>query len=249
MNRVKRLRSVHPTYYYFLFWLAIWSCRQKQPETLLATPEAATTGYKVIAIKDGDTIELLKDGKPLRVRLLGVDAPEKNQDYGTVARQFTSDLCFNKVVQLIVDGQDRYGRTVGTIVLPDGRTLNNELVRNGYAWHYKAYSRDQTLAQLETEARQNRRGLWEKSRPVAPWDFRKSRRQANNPASTAQAIPLPSDASRRVFICTSAGATTYHLRKTCSVLKRCKAGSEVVTRGTAVVNRRRTVCKVCAKPV
>ncbi len=249
MNRVMRLRSLHPTYYYLLFWLVIWSCRQKQPETLPTTREAAPSGYKVIAIKDGDTIELLKDGKPLRVRLLGVDAPEKNQDYGTVARQFTSDLCFNKVVNLIVDSQDRYGRTVGTIVLPDGRTLNNELVRNGYAWHYKAYSRDQTLAQLETEARQNRRGLWEKPRPVAPWDFRKSRRQSGNSANTAQNIPRPSDASRRVFICTGSGATTYHLRKTCSVLKRCKADLETVTRGTAVVNQRRTACKVCAKSV
>jgi len=151
-------------------------------------------------------------------------------------------------VNLIVAGQDRYGRTVGTIILPDGRSLNNELVRNGYAWHYKAYSHDETLAQLETEARQSRRGLWGKPRPVAPWDFRKSRRQTSNPASTAPNMPRPSDAARKVVMCASKGATTYHLRQTCSILKRCKAGLDTVTRGAAVVNWRRTACKVCAKP-
>ncbi|QMU27232.1 thermonuclease family protein [Adhaeribacter radiodurans] len=244
-----RPRSFHPTIIYLLFWCLLWSCRQHQTETVAEKSTSSATGYKVIAIKDGDTIELLKDGKPVRVRLLGVDAPEKNQDYGTIARQFTSDLCFGKMVNLVVDGNDRYGRTVGTIILPDGRTLNNELVRNGYAWHYKAYSRDKTLAQLEIEARQNHRGLWEKRNPVAPWEFRKSRRTSNNSDKTvAQNIPRPSDAARKVYICASEGATTYHLSKTCSVLKRCKAGIETVTRGTAVMNRQRTACKICAKP-
>lgn len=248
MNSFRQMRHFHPTLVYFLFWLLLWSCRQQQPETADALT-AISTGYKVIAIKDGDTIELLKEGKPLRVRLLGVDAPEKNQDFGTVARQFTADLCFGQMVNLIIDGNDRYGRTVGTIILPDGRSLNNELVRNGYAWHYKAYSHDETLAQLETEARQNRRGLWEKPNPTAPWNFRKARRQTNNSDNTAtKNIPRPADASRQVFICVSSGATTYHLQQNCSVLKRCKVAKETVTRGTAVINRRRTACKVCSKP-
>lgn len=232
---------------YFLLWAIVCSCRQQQPETLPAAATTSNSGYKVIAVKDGDTIELLKDGKPVRVRLLGVDAPEKNQDYGTVARQFTSDLCFGKFVNLVVDGQDRYGRTVGTIILPDGKSLNQELVRKGYAWHYKAYSHDETLAQLEIEARNNHRGLWEKPKAVAPWEFRKSRRQPNNAAVTRANLPQPSDAARKVFICASTGATTYHLRQSCSLLKRCKAGLETVTRGTAVVNQRRTACKVCFK--
>lgn len=240
--------QLHPALTYLLLWLLLWSCQQRKSET---TQETATNnGYKVISIKDGDTIELLKNGKPLRVRLLGVDAPEKNQDFGTVARQFTSDLCFGKTVNLVVDGNDRYGRTVGTIILPDGRSLNNELVRNGYAWHYKAYSHDETLAQLEIEARQNRRGLWEKPNATAPWEFRKARRTQNNlDKANTVAIPRPSDAARQVFICTSSGASTYHIRNNCSALKRCKANLETVTRGTAVMNRRRTACKVCTKPV
>lgn len=238
------MRKIHPTIFYCLLWVVLWACQQQTQE--VAEQETATaSGYKVIAIKDGDTVELLKDGKPLRVRLLGVDAPEKNQDYGTAARQFTADLCFGKMVNLIVDGSDRYGRTVGTILLPDGRSLNNELVRNGYAWHYKAYSHDETLAQLEVEARRNRRGLWEKPNAVAPWEFRKSRRTQNNPVA-AKNIPRPSDAARKVFICDSKGATTYHLRETCSVLRRCKAEIKTVTRGTAVMNERRTACKVCS---
>jgi endonuclease YncB( thermonuclease family) len=239
------MRKIHQFIFYTLLWLSIWSCKQKTQEAVQEAPAGTNGGYKVIAIKDGDTVELLKDGKPLRVRLLGVDAPEKNQDYGTVARQYTSDLCFGKTVNLIVDGNDRYGRTVGTILLPDGRSLNNELVRNGYAWHYKAYSHDETLAQLEEEARQNRRGLWGKPNPIAPWEFRKSRRTQNNP-ELAKNIPRPSDASRKVYICDSKGATTYHVRENCSVLNRCKAGEKTITRGTAVVNLRRTACKVCS---
>src|SRR5437868_5394717 len=97
-----RLRSLHPIWGYLLFWLLLWSCQQHQTETVAEKATTNTTGYKVVAIKDGDTFELLKDGKPVRVRLLGVDAPEKNQDYGTVARQFTSDLCFGKMVNLVV---------------------------------------------------------------------------------------------------------------------------------------------------
>ena len=244
------MRHLPSSFAYFLFWLLLWSCQQRRSETRQETTPATNNGYKVISIKDGDTIELLKDGKPVRVRLLGVDAPEKNQDYGSVARQFTADLCFGKYVNLIASGTDRYGRTIGTIILPDGRSLNKELVRNGYAWHYKAYSHDQTLAQLETEARQNRRGLWEKPKPTAPWEFRKARRTSNQiQQGKTAALPRPSDAARKVIICTSSGATTYHTRKNCSVLKRCQAGRQTITRGTAVMNRQRTACKVCSKPV
>jgi len=210
-----------------------------------ATVEEDTSGYKVTAIKDGDTIEILKDGKPLRVRLLGVDAPEKNQDFGTRARQFTSDLCFGKNVNLVVDGTDRYGRTVGTIILPDGRTLNQELVRGGFAWHYKAYSKDEGLGRLEEEARSEKRGLWAGKNPTAPWDFRKNQRTGVENISTENIPAKPADASRRVYICDSEGATTYHGSKTCSSLKRCKSEIKAVTRGTAVVNLRRTAHATC----
>ncbi|GAB3819579.1 hypothetical protein GCM10028895_18210 [Pontibacter rugosus] len=139
--------------------------------------QTATSGDKVIGIKDGDTIELLQNGQPVTVRLYGVDTPEKTQAYGQKAKQFTSDLVFDKHVRLIVENKDRYGRTVGTILLPDGRSLNEELVKNGYAWHYKAYSNDKNLANAEADARRFKRGLWQDANPVAPWDYRKEKNQ------------------------------------------------------------------------
>lgn len=72
--------------------------------------------------------------------------------------------------------RDRYGRTVAEIILPDGRNLNRELVRNGFAWHYRRYSSDQTLEALEQEAGDNRRGLWHDPHPVPPWEFRQEHR-------------------------------------------------------------------------
>jgi micrococcal nuclease len=132
--------------------------------------------YKVVKIKDGDTIELLSaDYQNITVRLAGIDCPEKAQDYGQKARQYTALLCFGKDVKMEGDTKDRYGRTVATIILPDGKSLNYELVRNGYAWHYKAYSKNPELDNLEQYARSNRLGLWQDENPVAPWLFRKKK--------------------------------------------------------------------------
>jgi len=127
---------------------------------------------KVIAIKDGDTIEMLVDSLPLRIRLAYIDCPEKNQAFGQKAKQFSSDLCFGKIVKAVKTDTDRYGRTIAFVYLPDGRCLNNELLKNGFAWHYKKYSQDKTLAQLENTARANKLGLWLDPNPVAPWEFR-----------------------------------------------------------------------------
>jgi endonuclease YncB( thermonuclease family) len=74
-----------------------------------------------------------------------------------------------------VRGRDRYGRTIGDVFLPDGRHLNQELVRAGYAWWYRRYSADQRLAALEGEARAARRGLWTDPNPQPPWEWRKGR--------------------------------------------------------------------------
>ena len=132
--------------------------------------------YKVVKIKDGDTIELLSsDFQNITVRLAGIDCPEKSQAYGKAAKQFTALLCFGKDVKILGDEHDRYGRTVATILLTDGKNVNYELVRNGYAWQYKAYSDDAELARLEQYARDNRLGLWQDSNPVAPWNFRRNK--------------------------------------------------------------------------
>jgi micrococcal nuclease len=239
MRHLKLLR-----YYLFLLLFLFLAC-QGRPDS----------GPKVIGVMDGDTVELLENNQPVRVRLYGVDAPEKNQDYGTRARQFASDLAFGKNVQLIEKGKDRYGRIIGIIILPDGRSLNEELVRNGYAWHYTAFSKDQNLARLEEEARQHRRGLWEMPNPTPPWEFRQSRRTnrttASAPLKKAPSAPTPrygpALAGSTVYICDSRGATAYHTSPTCRVLNRCKSEIIQIPLQQALDGGRRPD-KVCVAP-
>lgn len=140
---------------------------------LLAGPAAAEEfTARVVGVTDGDTIKVLHANHSETVRLLGVDAPEKRQAYGDRARRFTSDLAFDRTVIVHATGRDRYGRLLGEVVLPDGRSLNQELVRAGYAWWFRKYSRDVQLARLEEDARQARRGLWADAAPQAPWEYR-----------------------------------------------------------------------------
>jgi micrococcal nuclease len=202
--------------------------------------------YKVIAVKDGDTIELLENGQPLKVRLYGIDAPEKNQDFGTRAKQFTSDLCFGKNVKIVKHNTDRYGRTVGTIILPDGRSLNEELVKNGMAWHYKAYSKDVNLANLETDARQYKRGLWSQPNPIAPWDFRKGRKTMAGSKTTFPVMEQSRVNKNVCYYCDSKGSNTYHYDRNCHILKRCKAKIKTTTPQVAD-SLGRTACKVCSR--
>jgi micrococcal nuclease len=133
---------------------------------------------KVVGISDGDTISVLREGKAVKVRLHGVDTPEKAQAFGTQARKFTSDLAFQREVTVEVHTTDRYGRLVGEVRLPDGRSLNQELVRAGMAWWYRQYApKETTLAQLEADARAAKRGLWADAHPVPPWEWRKQPRE------------------------------------------------------------------------
>ena len=127
---------------------------------------------RVVGITDGDTIKVLRAGRAETVRLEGVDAPEKRQAYGERARRFAADLSFDQTVVVKATGRDRNGRLLGEVVLPDGRSLNQELVRAGYAWWFRKYSRDVRLARLEEEARQDRRGLWADHAPEPPWAYR-----------------------------------------------------------------------------
>jgi endonuclease YncB( thermonuclease family) len=132
---------------------------------------------RVVGVTDGDTLKVMHAGRAETVRLEGVDAPEKRQAYGERARRFTADLSFDRTVTVRTNGRDRNGRLLGEVVLPDGRNLNQELVRAGYAWWFRKYSRDGRLARLEEEARAGRRGLWADQAPLAPWDYRVSARR------------------------------------------------------------------------
>ena len=106
------------------------------------------------------------------MRLAGIDAPEKGQAYGQRAKLFAASLAFGQTVTVRTTGHDRYARLLGEVILPDGRSLNQELVRAGFAWWFRKYSRDLTLAHLEEEAREGRRGLWADPSPEPPWTYR-----------------------------------------------------------------------------
>ncbi len=108
------------------------------------------------------------------MRLHGIDAPEKRQAFGTRARQYAGNLAHEKLVRVEVKNLDRNGRTVGVVILPDGRDLSHELVRAGFAWWFEKYARnDRKLECLEQEARAAQRGLWADASPVAPWEYRR----------------------------------------------------------------------------
>jgi len=116
----------------------------------------------------------MRGGVGIEVRLDGVDCPELAQAFGRKAKSFTSDLAFGKTVRLVGRGKDRYERELAEVFLPDGRSLNRELVSAGYAWWFRKYSSDRSLEELEQAARLSRRGLWADSDPVPPWEFRVS---------------------------------------------------------------------------
>jgi endonuclease YncB( thermonuclease family) len=79
---------------------------------------------KVVRVSDGDTISVMRMGRAVKVRLLGIDCPEKKQPFGTRAKRYTSDMAFGRQVTVQVQTTDRYGRTVGEVILPDGSSLN-----------------------------------------------------------------------------------------------------------------------------
>jgi endonuclease YncB( thermonuclease family) len=134
---------------------------------------------KVVSVTDGDTIKVLKAGKQVKIRLASIDCPEKGQPYGQAAKKFTAKLVSGKVVKVWPTDTDRYGRTIA-FVFVGGTDLNKELLKAGLAWHYKKYSRDPELAKLEFEARSKKVGLWKEPDQIAPWKWRKQRRNKSN---------------------------------------------------------------------
>ena len=131
-----------------------------------------TFAGKVVGVADGDTLVVLAGTAQVRVRLHGIDCPERGQAFGAAAKRLASSLAFGKTVTVKGRGKDRYGRLLAEVVLPDGRVLNRELVAAGMAWHYARYSDDEVLAKAERQARKARLGIWSESDPVAPWSFR-----------------------------------------------------------------------------
>lgn len=139
--------------------------------SLAATAAHADFSGRVVGVLDGDTLDVLVDQRPVRVRLAQIDAPEKRQAFGTRARQALSSLTYRQTVTVAENGPDRYGRTLGTVYVGD-LNVNYELVRQGMAWAYRRYVTDPAVIQIEAEARSEQRGLWADPSPIAPWNFR-----------------------------------------------------------------------------
>lgn len=149
----------------------------------LVFPAAADTiSGRVVSVADGDTITVLDNSNTQhKIRLSGIDAPERTQPFGRRSREQLAELVAGKSVEVETDKTDRYGRSVGKIVLA-GRDINLAMVVAGFAWHYKAYAKEQSAedqrlyAGAEIDARQANRGLWFDVEPVAPWEWRARKR-------------------------------------------------------------------------
>lgn len=141
-------------------------------------PVAENSG-RVVKVKDGDSLVLLEAGnKETEIRLAHVDAPERGQPYNRVAREFLEGLVAgNTVTYRIYEPEDRYGRVVAEVFVGDTLLVNQEMVRNGYAWHFRRYSDDRSYARLEKQARKARLGLWQEPDPMAPWEYRAEKRR------------------------------------------------------------------------
>ena len=131
---------------------------------------------KVVGVHDGDTITGLdEDQKQFKIRLDAIDAPELGMAFGQASRKALSEKVLGKQVEVIVKTKDRYGRTVGHVLL-DKRDVNLEMIEEGMAWHYTHYDHNKRLAEAEQEARGDRIGLWSDPNPVSPWDWRKAKK-------------------------------------------------------------------------
>lgn len=139
---------------------------------------------RVVGISDGDTITVLTAEKEqLKVRLAGIDAPEKAQAFGNAAKKNLSALIYGKEVELSGKKTDRYGRLVRKVLL-DGEDINLRQIADGMAWYYRNYSRELTPAdrrlydEAERNAKTNELGLWRDATQTAPWDFRHAKRSS-----------------------------------------------------------------------
>lgn len=157
----------------YFFCLILFSCSNSNKNIEYPNEFIA----KVIGVKDGDTIEVLYKNNPIVIRFEHIDCPEKKQPFGKKAKSFVSDNIFGKKVKIISKGKtDRWKRLIAVIEMENGNNLNKMLVENGLAMHFKKYSKDQSYAVLENQAKENKKGFWSLKEVIEPWNYRKSKR-------------------------------------------------------------------------
>jgi len=139
---------------------------------------------RVVAVADGDTLTILDPVKKVqhRIRLAGIDAPEKRQPFGHRSKENLSKWVFGRDALIEGNKIDRYGRLVGKVIV-DGHDAGLEQVRAGLAWWYRAYAKEQTpkdqenYEHAEKLAREEKLGLWRDKDPVPPWEWRRRKRR------------------------------------------------------------------------
>lgn len=144
--------------------------------------QADVISGRVVGVVDGDTVDILSiEREQIRIRLAGIDAPERSQPYGLLSKQKMSELVFGKEAQVEFSKRDRYGRIIGKVIV-SGRDASLDLLDAGLAWHYKKYANEQSAndraayANAEEIARLSNVGLWRDDQPIAPWDWRRGNR-------------------------------------------------------------------------
>lgn len=147
-----------------------------------ATATATTLHGRVVAVADGDTLTVQEaSGRTHRVRLVGIDAPERDQPHGTAAREALTHWVMDRDVRVEHERRDTYRRILGTVYVGD-ENINWRLIREGHAWHAKPFQHEQSLglrwqyAWAQWQARWNRVGLWQHPERVSPWDHRRQQR-------------------------------------------------------------------------
>lgn len=159
--------------FYFFDEKSVFPTQKTKTELKPENEQPKGKSAKVVRISDGDTLGVLVDGKEIKIRLAHIDAPEKGQPFGAASKKALSDLCFGKTILVDSTDTDRYGRVVAVLYDSAGKNINKEMVKQGMAWHFKRYSRDNSYSKAEAAARQKKIGLWQDSKPVPPWEWRK----------------------------------------------------------------------------
>ena len=166
--------------------LCLESCTKDKPSLLSQIPESQQWEVKAGSVYDGDTFRVVKGDRELKIRMCGIDAPEKRQPLRIESRDYLRSLLSkdNDRVSIVVTDKDRYGRNIAEIFVSDGDKeifVNGEMVRVGLAYEYKRYSgkcpNKDALDTAQKIAEVNKAGVWSNPNSVYPWDYRKNGRK------------------------------------------------------------------------
>lgn len=170
-------RSIVPACIFILLLSVQASCttdpqKASSLNSINTTAPSDTITGKVIRISDGDTFHMLLDDRStIKIRLHGIDCPEKSQPFYQQARNYLSELIFNKSVKIVVPYKDQYKRHVAFAYV-DGISVNEKMLESGMAWHFTKHDKQAKWKELENKARNGKKGLWSDPHPIAPWKYR-----------------------------------------------------------------------------